>query len=640
MGGTGRRRFGDLPLFWKVLLPFLAVILLLGTLGTFFIVRDLAAEAQEALDRELGRRSLDVRSVAHDRELYLLEATNFASNINGLADAIIASDKSAVARLLGSVLALKADLALLAATDGRGVGMVEYRVDEAGRPARSPAGNWRKQAFVRSALEDIEGGKHSVLTRDGPHAILAIAAPVCGNKRPCRAAGVAIAAIRLDLIAVEAARAGTVGNATTSVDISFYSEAGEPLASSGAASPAPPADAGSAELVRRTQQVGDHESTTLYAPYVVQGRRVGTLAVSIPRDQAFAAVRGTAIRLVLVMLAAMAGVVAVGALLSRSILRQMRPLLETNRALGRGELSARAPVESRDEFGELARGANQMAEQLQASYETLELRVAQRTEEVRRLLSERTEFFAAMSHDFRTPLAAILSEADVMLDGMPAGSENASGLNNIKRSGEQLIEFVNEVLELARAEAGRLEMDLAAVRLGDLARDLRPTLYGLARAGSLRLSVELPENLPPVRADERRLREILLNLVDNAVKYTPAGGTVGVTASGSAGFVEVRVSDSGVGIPAEVGSRIFEPFYRVKGTSPARGETSTGLGLALTKRLVEAHLGDIWYTSEPGTGTTFAFTLPVAQQVTAANNGQKKAKKRVRSGARSGSRNG
>jgi signal transduction histidine kinase len=362
--------------------------------------------------------------------------------------------------------------------------------------------------------------------------------------------------------------------------------------------------------VTRVGRDGSQEVETLYAPFDVQGQRLGTLAVTAQTAPAYSSVRGTGIRLGLILLAAMAGMVGIGALMSRFILAQLSPLIETNRALGSGDFSARVPVVSEDELGQVARGVNQMAEQLQANVETLESRVAQRTEEVRRLLEERTEFFAGLSHELRTPLAVILSQAQMLrnLNGRKTGEVSEA----ITESAQQLLGLVNEILELARAEASGIQLHIEDLRLPEVMRSLRGTLIGLSRSGGLKLNVDVPRDLPPVQADGERLRQVLLNLVDNAVKYTPPGGSVRLSAGAQNGTVTVSVADSGVGIPSEIGDRIFEPFFRVPDTSPQGGQASSGLGLALTKRLVEAHGGQLWYESGEAEGTTFRFTLPTA----------------------------
>jgi two-component system phosphate regulon sensor histidine kinase PhoR len=177
----------------------------------------------------------------------------------------------------------------------------------------------------------------------------------------------------------------------------------------------------------------------------------------------------------------------------------------------------------------------------------------------------------------------------------------------------QLLAVVNDILDLARVETGELEIDLAPVRVPEIVGELRHMIEGLAAAGSLHATIDCPADLPVVNADPIRLKEIIVNLVDNAVKYTPPGGRIQFAAKALDGLVEISICDSGVGIPEDVGLLIFEPFYRVKGIEPQSGQRSSGLGLALAKRLVEAQGGEISFTSEVNVGTTFTFTLQPAQ---------------------------
>jgi two-component system sensor histidine kinase/response regulator len=318
----------------------------------------------------------------------------------------------------------------------------------------------------------------------------------------------------------------------------------------------------------------------------------------------------------------MAAIVGFGVLVSRYILRTVEPLVETNRALGQGDLSVRAPVRSGDELGELAEGFNLMAEQLQASYEDLERRVAQRTEELQRLYAEnvkageaRSQFFATVSHEFRTPLFAILANAELLTDPelRPETPEEAAEFaSTIETSAKTLLERVNELLDLAKSESTGVELETTTTEMAEVWGDIAPSVRALARAGHLTVTESVPAELPAVRADAVRLRQILLNLTSNAVKYTPAGGRIAVSAAVDNGMLQVAVADTGTGIPKRVGDKVFEPYYRVKGSRAQGSWASTGLGLALTKRLVEAHGGKIWFESKPKHGTTFFFTLPLA----------------------------
>jgi len=603
-----RAAIRNLPLFWQLLVPFLALMVIFGAFGVFVIARDLASRADNTLEQDLGRRSVDAHALLRDRELFLLESANLAANLEGMAAAVKAGNAQTAARLLQSVMALKPDLRLVAVTDQSGTGLVEFtRTAESTDSSFGKGTNWSSTEFIGSRLNDPDGKKGSGFVDHGGETLLAIAAPICSTPTGCSSVGIAIVGITTTQLVDAASSPGEGETERSNPGVALFDDSERLLASSGVVSTAALANAGDVPVVER---VGSAEIMTMHSGYEVQGQRLGTLAVSIPTAPVASTVRGAAIRLAVVVLLAMIGVVVVGAALSRKILRKVSSLLETNRAIGRGDLSARAQVDSEDELGELARGVNQMAEQLEASYQTLELRVAERTEEVQRLLKERTEFFASLSHELRTPLAVILGEVKLMhtrqLDNPNWVRDTAHKLGY---TAEQLLGLVNEVLDLARAETGRLEIHPAPLHLPELIEELRPTMDGLARAGDLDLQVRVPARLPKVPADRARLRDVILNLVDNAVKYTPEGGKVELTAAARNGKVEISVSDTGVGIPAEAKPFLFEPFYRVPGVAPQRGRPSSGLGLAMARRLIEAHGGTISVESEPGAGSKFTVRL-------------------------------
>ena len=619
---SGTQRLRSLPLFWKLLIPFLALIVFVGAFGAFLIVRDLSSRARANVHQDLLQASLSARATLKDRELYLLESANFAANLDGMAKRVRTHDSAGVTQLLESVLALKSDLNLLVVTDRKGVGLIEFsREGSRGSVQRGAATRWTGTPFIAKALKGSGATKAAGFLQLGNRTLLAIATPICPDPSDCRTAGVAIVGIATDLLAKEAAGQSEPG---TEPIVTIYDAEGQGLAGSeGRPSATTPVRVQGDDLVRRTEEIGSREFFTLYAPLELQGRQRGTIVVSVSPAAELAAVRGAGMRLAAFLLIAMAGIVGIGALLSRFILAQLKPLLATNRALGKGELSARAPVVSDDELGELARGVNEMAEQLQASYETLEMRVDERTEEVQRLLKERTEFFASLSHELRTPLAIILGQAQMMRDSsFPKrnGWAKQSG-HTIEDSAQQLLSLVNDILDLARAEAGSIDVNPEDVNLPEFVDDLRHTVVGLVRGKGLAVTFDVAPDLPNVRADQSRLRQIILNLVDNAVKYTPPNGKVDLRAVAKAEVVEIAVSDTGVGIPPEAGDLIFEPFFRVKGTRSQRGEASTGLGLALTRRLVEAQGGSITYESEPGVGTTVRFTVPIAYEAASGPGG-------------------
>lgn len=603
------RRARDLPLFWKVLVPFLMLLVLLGTVGAFVLVRGLTDRANQAITRDLTERSLAARSSIHDRELYVLESARFAANLQGIADAVRSNDRDAVASLMQSVLALKTDLTLVAVVTRHGDAIAQFSRARPGEAAvADPAGSWASSPVVAPVLGSAEDDARASFIGFGDRAAVALAAPVCGGTQSCDPVGAIV--VGVDAAQVSAAARRSAGS-DVDAGAALYDRGGRLVASSGRV-PGRSELSSPTGFVRQREFIDGEEVATLYSPLVLQGERAGSLAVWMPTSQALASVRSAAIRLAVILLAAMVGVVAIGAALSRFLLAQVRPLVATNRALGAGDLTARAPVLGRDELGELAAGVNQMADALEASHDTLEARVRERTAEVERLLRERTDFFTAVSHEFRTPLAIILGQAEMLSD--PSIEKKSAWFAQagpvLKDAGNQLLDFVNDILEISKADAGRIELNIENVKVASVLGGLRPAIDQLAASGDVRAGVKVPRRLPAVRADVTRLRQVVLDLVDNAVKYTPAGGEVSVTAAAAGSSVEILVTDTGVGIPPGEAGRLFEPFYRVKGTRTQKGQPSSGLGLALVRRLVEAQGGTVRFESTPGAGTTFVVALP------------------------------
>jgi signal transduction histidine kinase len=364
--------------------------------------------------------------------------------------------------------------------------------------------------------------------------------------------------------------------------------------------------------------------SVLVSPFIVQDIRAGAFATWLPRPST-GPIWTLGLRIAGVLLLALAVVGAVGVLISRVVLRQVRDLVATNEALAGGNLDARVRVGGTDELGRLAEGLNTMAEQLQASHSELERRVAARTEELQRLYEEsvsasaaKGEFFAAISHELRTPLFVILGHAELMthkeLQPSERGWEEEFG-RAIAGAAQDLLGRVNEILELSKLQTGKLELDVSDVSVADCVDAVASELAPLARAGKVALSVEVPPDLAPARADQARVRDVIRNLVSNAIKFTPAGGSVTVTASRqSRGRIKVSVIDTGVGIPPEAQQHLFEPFYQVPGIRPHGRQGSTGLGLAVASRLVEAHGGTLSVESAVGEGSTFSFTLRTSRK--------------------------
>jgi signal transduction histidine kinase len=306
----------------------------------------------------------------------------------------------------------------------------------------------------------------------------------------------------------------------------------------------------------------------------------------------------------------------------------------------------RVPVTIEDEIGALAAAVNQMAVQLQRSYtaleqkaadhaamatenaalyaqvrqhaEVLESRVAARTRELEVANRHKSEFLANVSHELRTPLTAIKGFVDNMLDGL-TGEMNPRQLRyltRIKANTDRLARLINDLLDLTRIEAGRLELRPTSLLLTPLVTEVVASLRPVAEDKHLQLDVAAATPDATAWADRDKVTQVLMNLLGNALKFTPAHGHITVTiARDGTAWVQVAVADTGPGIAAEEMAKIFDQFYQVShvGTQRPHG---TGLGLAISKMLVEMQRGRLWVESVVGHGSTFYFTLPVLPPVT------------------------
>jgi signal transduction histidine kinase len=229
----------------------------------------------------------------------------------------------------------------------------------------------------------------------------------------------------------------------------------------------------------------------------------------------------------------------------------------------------------------------------------------------------KSEFLANMSHELRTPLNAIIGFADVLGERMfgDLNERQADYLQDIRSSGKHLLALINDILDLSKVEAGRMELTLAEFSLEDALSNGMTMIRERATLHRIALELQI-DGVEVITADERKVNQIVFNLLSNAVKFTPDGGTITVTAGREDGQAHVSVRDTGVGIAVEDRERVFEEFRQARGGSAAAVE-GTGLGLSLTKALVELHHGRIWLESELGRGSTFNFTLPLRQNPTA-----------------------
>jgi two-component system phosphate regulon sensor histidine kinase PhoR len=231
--------------------------------------------------------------------------------------------------------------------------------------------------------------------------------------------------------------------------------------------------------------------------------------------------------------------------------------------------------------------------------------------ELRRLERVRQDFVANVSHEFKTPLTAIQGFAETLLAGAIDDPENNRRfLEIIRNHAIRLARLTNDLLKLARIEAGKMELEFSSVGLLELIEGCTETTLLKANRKEITLEISVPPQLPPVRGDATLLRDVLQNLLDNAIQYTPAGGHISVAATAGPREAVVTVADTGIGIPLADSERIFERFYRVD-AARSREAGGTGLGLSIAKHIVEAHGGKLWVESTVGQGSKFSFSLPL-----------------------------
>lgn len=345
---------------------------------------------------------------------------------------------------------------------------------------------------------------------------------------------------------------------------------------------------------------GERLGRTLTAPELAwaasiekDGQRVGYLLMS-PFDDSMTGPLGTPARALRRFLGTGlvigGGSLIVGMFLSRGISRPLTNLTAATRSIAAGDLSVRVPVDYPGEVGELAVAFNAMAEDLAHA------------DELRRNMT------ADVAHELRTPLSVIRGKLEGVLDGVyPATPEH---LEPILEETEVLTHLVEDLRLLALAEAGQLALEKRVMDVGDLLRDAQVNFGPQASDRGVTLMLDLPSALPPVMGDWRRIAQVLGNLLTNALRHTPEGGRVTLSAAAGAGMVEVTVADTGMGISTDDLPYIFGRFWRGE-KSRSRVSGGTGLGLAIAKHLVEMHGGTIRAESTPGEGARFRFTLPV-----------------------------
>ena len=598
---TRRRipRYSDLSLRVKLLVPFLVVMVVWGGLGSYVLARGAVRDAHARATVMLAQSLDAARGAFADTERALIETVRLSTNTRGVGSALARGDRKGIHTLLAPISITANAFIDVVRPDGS----VVDRIDRGRQIAFKVAGLDYPAVLkaARGAADDL-GPMWSGLTRDS----FLVAGPVRDGSG--RLVGAVVASETLERIAARMSRGSSGG-------VTIFSTAGAVLVSS---SVAPVPYRATVNGVEADALVGDKRYEVLYAPFESRGVRVGELGIAVASSTALGTAHRTALILAILAGAAAALVALIGLLSASSVTRPLRRLSDTALAMERGDLRARVSVSSRDEVGRLAAAFDRMANELEASHRGLEEKVAERTAELERLNEElkrasaaKSAFVATMSHELRTPLHAINGFGEMLSDpmfGKPSLKTTRELGSNIVTSGKHLLALINDILDLARVEAGKIEIHLQHTDLAAVMKEVLVIVRPLADQKYLRLSMIEADGCVVV-ADPARLRQVLFNLVANAIKFSPDGGQVDVRIDRREQNVTVSVTDNGPGLAPGEAARIFEPFERGHASRKTEG---AGLGLTLARHLVELQGGRIWVESRRGRGSTFSFTIPLA----------------------------
>ncbi len=340
------------------------------------------------------------------------------------------------------------------------------------------------------------------------------------------------------------------------------------------------------------------------------------------RDEAYSQISALGQRTVVISVFVILFVVLLAVVISKRLTEPIRSLKEGALGLVKGQFKP-ISVSSRDEIGELTEIFNQTGKELLDARKRLEEKIElankdleeknreliHANEELRKLDSLKSDFISLVSHELKTPLSAIRTSAEYLEMEKEASPEiKKEMIENIIWNIDRQTRMINDILDLSKIEAGKMEYRFEDVDFNEVAKIAIENIRLLASKKNIGLSVEIPRNLSQVFADRDKLIIVMNNLIGNAVKFTPEGGSIHLAAIEEQDSVKVMVSDTGTGIEKEQQEKIFDKFYQVDGTS-RRKAGGSGLGLSISSGIIRAHGSDIYVESEPGKGSTFFFRL-------------------------------
>ena len=377
-----------------------------------------------------------------------------------------------------------------------------------------------------------------------------------------------------------------------------------------------------------------NETAVIVAPVIVDEYSAATIGVYMDLTKRESTIRHQQIRFAAIGLT---GFIMLVSLLyyamQRLVVEPIRVLADATDRVSRGDLRVKVMLSGRDELADLAHSVNEMIVSLGAQREELRAKLAELEDankvliarerdlhaanlELKQADRHKSEFLATMSHELRTPLNAILGFSELLQDGVfgELNEKQVRHVSHIHTSGMHLLQIINDILDLSKIESGRMELFIEKFSIKEAIENAQTIARPLASKKNIQLDARVDDCLTTVVADAAKFKQVMYNLLSNAVKFTPEGGRVLIDVKQVGANLQVAVSDTGIGIRPEDQGRIFDVFQQID-SSQARHYEGTGIGLALTKRIVELHGGTIWVRSELGKGSTFTFTLPLTRQL-------------------------
>ena len=351
----------------------------------------------------------------------------------------------------------------------------------------------------------------------------------------------------------------------------------------------------------------EHECTSCHPSGQTRPTIAGCIAISFPAKVAYQSFSSSRTNHLILILATLAiALVLILGMLRSYVLMPLKNMMEATRKIEEGALGTRLHLDQSSEWKRVAESFNAMAGQLEQQHSRLERAVEQAVSDLKKTQSYKAEFFSNITHDLKTPITAIKGAVELLKKKLPEGSTVDTYLDILERNTGKLSDMVRDMLDCARLESGVLEMKPAPTDFAEMAEDAIMMVIPLAWEKGLSVNYQVPTKRIPCLLDKDMMERALFNLLENAIKYSPKGGTIEVLTKVAADEIIFSIRDQGPGLSPEEASKAFEKFFH-RGNPDA--DDGVGLGLAIARGIVKAHGGRIWVESSPGEGATFFIRL-------------------------------